>query len=174
MQCWNGEGVFQWEHMRKWDLATLTSEIVRAEGAVVMPGGLTSWSVFFRRQSQSAGTFDLFLYTTPIFFKPLDEDITQAITQYALLLALDPAGALTMTGTAAKIFGGKLKSDQPMGTLLFYEMKNQGGAQANIVGDIYLVPNHAGMLSQPRIAKTVDAGQRPAAASMGGQSMRMR
>jgi len=159
MRSWNGVGVYQWEHTRRWELASGVSEFCRAEGALVVPGGFRSLSFFVRRQSQSASTFELFIWTTPIYFKPLDETIDSTTApQYLLQLSLEPSGGLSLTSTAAKVFGARLQDNQPMGSLLFWEMKNTGGASANVVADIYVVPNHVGMLSLPKMGRTVDAG----------------
>ena len=149
MRAWNGSGVFQWEHVRQWNLTASTSIFSRAEGALMVPGALTSFSLFFRRQSQSASTFALQLWTTPIFFKPLDEVIDSTTAPYYLMkTSLATAdGTLSMASTGAQVFGARLKDGEPMGTLLFWEMKNGPAADANIVGDIYLVPNNSGTIS---------------------------
>lgn len=158
MRSWNGTGVYQWEHTRKWELASGASDFCRAEGALLVPGGFRSLSFFVRRQSQSASaTFELFIWTAPIYFKPLDEEITSSnASQYLLQLTLEPSGGLQMTSTTAKVFGARLKDDQPMGSLLFWEMKNSSGATYNIVADLYVVPNHIGMATMPRVGRMVD------------------
>lgn len=157
MRYWNGLGVYQWEHTRRWELTAGTSEFTRAEGALLVPGGLSSLSFFVRRQSQSASTFELSIWTTPVFFKPLDEVIdSTTASQYLLELTLEPASSLSLTGTAMKVFGGKIKSDQPMGSLLFWEMANTGGSNANMIGDIYVVPNHIGVASGTRLSSAAD------------------
>lgn len=159
MRSWNGSGVHQWEHTRRWELASGASEFCRAEGAILLPGGFRSLSFFVRRQSQSASTFELNVWTTPIYFKPLDEAIDSSnASQYLLQLTLEPSGGLSMTGTAAKVFGARLQDTQPMGSLLFWEMKNTGGASASIVADVYIVPNHAGTMTLSRLGRTVDTG----------------
>ena len=161
MKRWSGSGVFQWEHIRKWDLAAGANEICRAEGALLVPGGLRSFSIFFRRNNQSGGTMELALWTSPIFYEPLDDDFTAAPVGKLFQLAMEPTGNLSMTGTAAQVFAARLQDDQPMGTMLFWQMKNTGATLENITGDIYIVPNHSAVLSFPTIGRTADVGEGP-------------
>lgn len=174
----SGAGVIQWEHHRTWqlDLAAVGSEFCRAEGALVLPGGFSSWSVFFRRSAQTgAGSrFDLLLWTAPIFFQTLDTPITPATAPQLLLpvTTLPTTGLQMLIGAGGPlVFAGKIATDQPMGSLLFWEMRNLL-FPGTITGDIYLVPNHTGTVTMPRIARTVDGsghacgnGGRPTAAS---------
>jgi hypothetical protein len=151
-----GAGAFQWEHHRTWQ-SNAASESCRAEGALHLPDGFASWSVFFRRGAQTAGTFELLLWTTPIYFQTLDTLIDSATASATLLpVGLTPSGGLLMTGTSAKVFGAKIGSDQPMGSLLFWEVRNTVAAGV-LTGDIYLVPNHTGTVTLPRVGRTVDA-----------------
>ena len=154
MHRYTGQGVFQWEHSRQWVL-NATSEYCRAEGALVLPG-FTSLSIFFRRSSQTAGTFTLKLWTAPIYFRLLDDPIDANNIQALLYpLALEPAAGLTMTGTTAKVFGARIAPNQPMGSLLFWEMENTM-ASGTLIGDIYVVPNFAGSTAQPSITRAVE------------------
>lgn len=144
--------------MRRWEMAAAGVELVRAEGALQIQG-LSSFSVFFRRASQSSGaTFELTLWTTPIFFRPLDDDFQSTPTQYLRQITMDPVDPIPLAGqgTGAQVFGGKVKEGQPVGTLLFWQMKNAGGASASIVGDIYVVPNSIVVVTTPRISRTLD------------------
>jgi len=174
MRAWNGSGVFQWEHVRQWNLAASASVFSRAEGALMVPGALTSFSIFFRRQSQSASTFALQLWTTPIFFKPLDEVIDSTTAPYYLMkVGLETAdGTLSMAvgGGGAQVFGARFKEGQPMGTLLFWEMKNGVAADATISGDIYLVPNNSGVISGASFGRMVDG---EVACALPGRTARM-
>lgn len=157
MRAWSGLGTFQWEHTRRWELASAGSEYTRAEGALLVPGGFDSFSFFFRRASATVGTFELFLWTAPVFFKPLDEAIDDNTAESHLFkLVFDQPTSMQFTGTTAKVFGGRLKANQPMGCLLFWQMKNTGGAAGSIVGDLYIVANHSGTMTLPRIGRTID------------------
>jgi hypothetical protein len=132
MRMWTGKGAFQWESSRKWDL-NAGSEFCRGDGAVLVPAGLQSFSVFFRRASQSAGTFTLRLHTAPVYMQLLDSE---------------------MTGTGARVYGARLDPNQAMGTILFWEVANSG-SPGMLVGDIYLVPNHMGSITLPKFSRTV-------------------
>lgn len=167
MRTWNGSGVFQWEHVRQWKLAANTSNFTRDEGALMVPGALTTFSLFFRRQSQTASTtFELQLWTAPIFFKPLDETIDSiSAPQYLMPVKLETggSGSLSMVAGAggpgpAQVFGARFKEGEPMGSLLFWEMKNTtpGMGDGDIVGDIYLVPNNSGVISGANFGRVVD------------------
>ncbi|MDP2308176.1 MAG: hypothetical protein Q8P18_19305 [Pseudomonadota bacterium] len=175
MSSWIGTGAFQWEHTRKWHLATSGVEITRAEGALVIPGGVDSLSFFFRRASQDSGTnFTLGVATSPIYFKPLDEVMdTTAADAYLFGLEFGAATALNMdasNGTSPKLFAGRLKPGQPMGSLLFWRMVNEGSA-GGVVGDLYVVANHSGVMTQPRILRTVD-GVESNAMSLNGRMLK--
>lgn len=158
MKSWNGLGVYQWEYTRKWDVAGASSEFVRADGALALPGGFNALSFFFRRQSQTNGPFELAIWTAPIYFRNLDDLIDPNNASQSLLqIALEPATGLQMSGTAAQVFGARSRADNPMGTLLFWQMKNTG-TTGSIVGDLYVVPNHIGALSSPSLARFVELG----------------
>lgn len=159
MKFWSGSGGFQWEHVRTWNLGLNASEFVRAEGALVLPGGLTTLSAFVRKVTITGGaTFELLLWTAPIYFNTLDTNLdANNASNYLLQLSTDPTSALVMSGTTPQVYGAKIKSDQPMGTLLFWQIKNTIAAGA-LTADIYIVANHAGMLSLPRLVRTVDIG----------------
>ncbi len=168
MRMWTGNGAFQWEASRKWEL-NAASEFCRGDGAVLIPGGLQSFSVFFRRASQSAGTFTLKVHTTPIYTQLLDTEVTSNNAAATLLpLAVQPLTGLEMTSTGAKVFGARIDPSQAMGTVLFWEVANTvaGGV---LVGDIYLVANHQGAVANPRFARTVDDPD-----GQGGTNPRMR
>lgn len=155
MRMWTGQGAFMWESGRKWTLDG-ASEFCRGDGALLLPGGFSSLSVFFRRYSQSAGTFTLNLWTAPIFFKLLDDPIeTNNAASQLYPLAMAPTAGLQMTTGGAQVFGAKVAPDQPMGTLLFWEMKNTTAA-GTIVGDIFVVPNFTGTMASAQISRTVD------------------
>ncbi len=160
MRAWNGQGTFQWEHVRQWGVVAGASSFPRAEGAVLVPGGLSTFSLFFRRQAQSGSTFELYLWTAPVYFKPLDQDIDATTApQHLLKLELDLGGGATgivMTGTTTQVFGARLKGNQPMGSLLFWELKNAGVADATIVGDLYLVPSSFGMIAGATFARPLE------------------
>ncbi|MCK6531232.1 hypothetical protein L6R50_27940 [Myxococcota bacterium] len=164
MRYWTGSGVFQWEHTRQWQLPISSSEFTRAEGALLLPGGFSSLSAFFRRQSQSGdGPVTLRLWTTPVFFKPLDEAITATTApQYLFELSYEDGQSISMdtqTTSGARVFAARIGASQPMGSLLFWEMRNTDDtAVATVVGDLYLVANHAGVLSLPRIGRMVESG----------------
>jgi hypothetical protein len=66
-------------------------------------------------------------------------------------------GTLSMPSTGAQVFGARFKGGEPMGTLLFWEMKNGVAADATISGDIYLVPNNSGTISGASFGRMVDA-----------------
>lgn len=154
MNRWTGKGVYQWENSRQWTL-NAASEFCRADGALVVPG-FSSMSIFFRRVSQSAGTFELCIWTAPIYFKLLDDNIdTNTASQLLYKLTLQPGTGLQMTGTAAQVFGAKIATDQPMGSVLFWEIKNTV-ASGTLIGDIYVVPNATGSIAPPPIERTVD------------------
>jgi hypothetical protein len=174
MRMWTGADVFQWEHSRKWDLNS-TSEFCRADGALILPGGFRSLSIFFRRVSQSAGTFEIFLYTAPLYFKLLDDEMTSNnAIQLLYKLSLKPSTGLQMTGTGAQVFAAQIDPDQPMGSLLFWEIKNTIAA-GTLVGDLYIVPNHSGMMTMPRISRTLEVGDiRPLGPSSAGHVARMK
>lgn len=160
MRMWTGQGAFQWESSRQWVATTVgSSEFCRGDGALLLPGGFSSFSVFFRRHSQTAGTFTLRLWTAPIFFKLLDDviDTSNASTQLFNLATL-PSNGLEMDQTGARVYAAKVDPDQPMGTLLFWEMKNSG-ATGTIVGDIFVVPNYTGTMATPQIARTLDGSE---------------
>ncbi len=172
MKNWTGMNVFQWEHSRRWDLAAGANEFVRAEGALMLPGFVTL-SVFFRRASQTASTIELALWTAPLYTRPLDEDnFSNNPAQYLLPLTLQPATGLQMTGTGAQVFGARLAPEQAVGSLLFWQLKNTGGAQSVIVGDIYVVPNHAGSMMLTEVRRTIDAGTGPSHGNLARASMR--
>lgn len=156
MRMWTGQGVFQWEHNRRWTLDG-ASEFCRADGALVTPG-FSSLSVFVRRASQTAGsTFELLLWTAPIYFKLLDEPIdSTSAPQLLYKLSLAPV-PLQMTDTTAKVFGARIAPTEPMGSVLFWEMKHTGTA-GTLVGDIYVVPNYVGTTAHAQISRTVDLG----------------
>lgn len=156
MRMWTGQGAFQWEHSRQWALNN-ASEFCRGDGALVLPGGFGSLSIFFRRHSQSGGTFELRLWTAPIFFKLLD-DLIDASNAAAQLypLTLTPSTGLTMVQGGAEVFGAKLDTNQPMGTLLFWQVINTAAEAGTIVGDIFVVPNYTGTMATPQLSRTVD------------------
>lgn len=151
-------GAIQWEHRRVWDLPATSSEFVLAEGALALPGGFSSLSVFFRRSAQSGGQFNLVLWTTPIFFNPLDFDFSNTPDQYLWPLSWTVGTALQMTGTGAKVFGGRIGDTEPIGTLLFWQMENDTASRQSITGDLYVVPNHRGTVSFPSVDRTVATG----------------
>jgi hypothetical protein len=154
MRMWTGKGAFQWESSRKWDL-NAGSEFCRGDGAVLVPAGLQSFSVFFRRASQSAGTFTLRLHTAPVYMQLLDSEITANNAAATLLpLTVQPLSGLEMTGTGARVYGARLDPNQAMGTILFWEVANSG-SPGRLVGDIYLVPNHMGSITLPKFSRTV-------------------
>lgn len=157
MRMWTGMNVFQWEHKREWQMADGASQFVRAEGALLVPG-FSSLSVFFRRESQSvAGAFTLHLWTAPIYFQPLDTDFSANPKAYLYELAVSPQTiSTTGSGTGAQVFGGQISAAQPMGSMLFWEIRNSTGQTASIIGDIYVVPNHTGSMVLTRIGRTVD------------------
>jgi len=147
--------VFQWEASRRWDLDG-TSEFCRADNALLVPGGFSSISVFFRRVSQTADTFTLTLWTAPLWTRLLDDEITASNAAASLLsLEVQPSNGLSMTGTGAQVFGARIDPSQAMGSLLFWQVAKTSGAGL-LVGDLYLVPNHAGSMTSPRFGRTVN------------------
>lgn len=146
---------FQWEHKRRWDIAGNSFEFCRAEGALLVPG-FRDFSIFFRRESQSASTFELALWTAPVFFRPLDESFDNNPNAWLVPVALAP-NAISMTGTGAEVFAATVSPSQPVGTMLFWQMKNTTSTAGQIVGDIYLVANHSGVVSLPRFVRTMEA-----------------
>lgn len=163
MRMWTGNGVMQWENSRMWNLNG-ASEFCRADGALLVPGGFTSLSVFFRRVSQTAGTFELRLWTAPIYFKLLDDDVNVNNAGATLLnLAVEPTAGLQITGTGPQVFGARIAPAQAMGSMLFWEMKNTVAAGV-LVGDLYVVPNHAGSATVSRLGRTVDGASNEAPA----------
>jgi hypothetical protein len=162
MYAWSGSGSIQWEHVRAWDLAASASEWVRGEGALSVPGGFTSLSVFFRRKSQTASTtVELKLYTDPIYFQPLEDDIAQNALGDLLQLTMEPTSGLSMTGTGAQVFGARVAPAQAIGSLLFWRLHNTATGTANIVGDIYIVANHLGVASFPTLSRAVEPPSGP-------------
>lgn len=163
MQMWTGMGVFQWEHKRTWSLAATGQagdrEICRAEGALLVPG-FSSLSVFFRRESQSAvGEFEISVWTAPIWFRPLDEDnLSSTPEAYLYKLTVAPATGLNTgnSGTTARVFGAQIADAQPMGSLLFWQVKNNIASAQSITGDLYVVPNHTGTMMLGRLGRVMD------------------
>ena len=157
---WTGNGAIQWEHQRVWDLDAGAKEMCLAEGALSMPAGFLSWSIFVRKTDLvGATTMELELWTAPIFYQPLDTDIAQAPGEQLYQLTMEPATGLQMTGGGKGVFAAKLKSDQPMGTLLFWRMHNTGGSNnGRLTADIFIVPNFAGVTTSAPIGRTVQTG----------------
>jgi hypothetical protein len=181
MRVWSGSGVFQWESTRTWSLAASggpsASEFVRTTGALCIPGGFGGISVFFRRASATTDQMKLRIWTAPLFYKPLDEDITVTnAVQYLYELTLDPAIGLNMSsfGTGPRVFAARIKPDQPVGTLLYWQMENLVAAPHSVMGDILLVPNHIGTMTFPGFARTTDAMTGNGAANLIGGGSRLR
>ena len=165
MLQWNGAGSFQWEHQRTWDIPASGAQMVLAEGALCLPGGFRSLSFFFRRISQSGPPVDLEIWTAPVFFQPLDDDFSANPENFLRQVTIEPSNALQLSDLdtpAQRVYGGRIKDDQPVGTLLFWRMNNPDTTTAaKIVGDIYVVSNHIGVATGSHIGRTVDAGGRP-------------
>lgn len=158
MKMWTGDGAFQWEAGRTWNLAQNAGEFCRGEGALLVPSGLTSFSVFLRQRSHTGtdSVFTLKLWTTPLYFNLLDTDISSTASEYLVSVATTaPVAAIAADIGLARMYGSAVKGGEPMGTVLFWEVRCTAAAGV-LVGDISLVANHAGIVTGPRFRRTLD------------------